>query len=637
MASVVFKKREGVLELVNKTLSWTPKAPPGSKPEVTIPVANITNLQQTPPDNPKVKLKVFAQSWGSVEPITYLFAFSSATKARAEADSLRNGLSKAILATKNGGPAMPSINADASSAAVAITKALASRPDVEASYGDEALRSNIELQQSLLKSNSSLSKTFMEALKTKPDTITTSQFTTQFWSSRLNLLRAHAIEKYQSKGAYNVLSTIKSRTEDNVAKLNITREQINLIFSQHDLVKRVYDENVPRLSEEAFWSRFFQSRLLKKLKGERITDADPQDAILDKYLSVDEDAGLRDRLQSTHVPHIIDIAGNEENHSQRKGNAPDLLMRPTSVDRVPIIRAMNSQSQKLLSKVTPNDVDPSEPIGMDEDTFDALALRDLQGDSGENRIILNVKDQSRFFSSGKEHGAGPDDLAYTEQDPRKVLKIVKADLEEAFKTDLSTALGVNDDSDSASDDEPHESTHMGSKAALRAASAQIFAAIAEQREQNDDLSTAQLSSTGEPAGRVPSSSGLSQTIFDRLVLTHATTTEFLSHFWAAFLSGDAARADEIKRLVETLERAMERIRAVTDDAEAERAREIELRKRSIREHYERTHRKLAFDPRTVKGGRVAVDQLMGPTVKAVQHASAKYAAALAEQEGSMRE
>ena len=579
-------------------------------------------------------LKIFAQPPGAAAIDTHVFTFTSTISARAEADAIKDALSKAIQVAKAGTPtpSAPGGNGGSStSAAMAIASAVSSVPgagkDTTSWYDDGRLKSDVELQQSLLKANPSLSKTFMESLRTKPDSISNSQFTSQFWSSRVHLLRAHAIEKHQTRGAYNVLSTIKPKTVDNAIRLSISKEQIQLIFNQHPLVKRVYDENVPKLSEEAFWSRFFQSRLFKKLKGERISESDPTDPVLDKYLQHSDEAERNQRLLAAHVPHIIDIEGNEENHSQRKGNQPDLTMRPTSVDKVPIIRTLNMLSEKIMFHVTPNDIDPSEPIGMDEETFNSLALRDLQGDAEENRIILNIKDQSRFFSSDPENGVSADALLYAQQDPAQVLDTIRADLASTGpEIDLETTIGVNNDSsDSDSDEEHQKKGHVGSKASLRAATAQIFAAIAQQRSQSDDLSA---SASGFSTVQSSSTSGLSSSTFDRLSLTHATTTEFLHHFWLAFLSGDPSRAEEVAKLVETLDRAMDRIKAVADDAEAERTKEIEKMKKQVRDHYERTQKKLRFDPEAIKGGAKAVNQLLGPTVEAIRVATGKYKEAL---------
>lgn len=591
-------------------------------------------------------LRIFVQGNDGKDPEPHAFTFTSPTTARAEAQSIKDALSKIIQQAKPsaGILAAPASNGGTgNSAAMAIAGAVssvsASGENKDAWYDDGRLKSDVNLQQSLLKDNPSLSKTFMESLRTKPDSITNSQFTSQFWSSRIHLLRAHAIEKNQSRGAYNVLSTIKPKTDENTIKLSISKEQIQLIFGQHPLVKRVYDENVPRLSESAFWSAFFQSRLFKKLKGEKVSDDDPTNAILDKYLEYDEDEGRAQRLQASHVPHIIDVEGNEMNHSQRKGNQPDLTMRPTNVDRVPILRTLNALSEKIMSHVPPNDIDPSLPIGVDEETFNSLALRDLQSAAVEKRVILNVKDQSRFFSSNKEsNGVSADARRYAQQDPTHVLQSLQADLNRLrSKGNLETAIGVDNDSSSSSDNDdgdparPRKKRHVGSKSSLSAATSQILAAIAQQRSQTDDLSSpssfASFSNTGGPS--LSSTSGLSAAIFDRVSLTHATTTEFLQHFWHAFLSGDPDRADEIEKLVETLDRAMDRIKAVADDADSERNVEINRLKQQMQDRFERTKRKVKFDFNSIGGGAKVVNQLLGPTVKAIQVAGEKYKEALA--------
>jgi len=597
-------------------------------------------------------LKIFAQAPGTTAPETHVFSFTSYSTARAEADAIKDALSAAIQAAKSG-TATPAAGGGAggASAAMAIASALASTPgsgrDLNTWYDDVRLKSDVELQQSLLKADPPLSKTFMESLRTKPESITHSQFTSQFWSTRVHLLRAHAIEKNQTRGAYNVLSTIKPKTVDNAVRLSISKEQIQLIFNQHRLVKRVYDENVPKLSEESFWSRFFQSRLFKKLKGEKIGESDPTDPVLDKYLRYDEDAALNKRLLSAHVPHIIDIEGNEENHSQRKGNQPDWTMRPASADKVPIIRTLNTLSENIMANVAPADVDPSQPIGMDEETFNELALRDLQGDAEENRIILRIRDQNRFFSDSDNKDNNDllaDARLYAKQDPKKVLSLLREDLkpddnDDGARLNLDLAIGVDLDSDTDDDNPTPKPTHVGSKSRLASATAQILSAIHQRRSQqtDDDASASNLSATiptDQPSTSTSTStSTLSPPLFDRLSLTHATTTEFLHHFWAAFQSGDADRAGEVAKLVESLSRAMDRIRAVADDAEAERAAEVESARRHVKEVYERTGRKVRVRLEEVGGGRVVVERLMAPTVGAIEVAVGRYRGAVGGGEG----
>lgn len=577
-------------------------------------------------------LKIFAQAPGSSESETHVFSFTSATAARAEANAIKDALSSAIQAAKSGSALPATPGSGASSAAMAIAGAVSSTPGsgkaTKSWYDDEKLKQDLPLQMSLLKANPALAKTFAESQRTKPDSISNSHFSAQFWSTRVPLLRAYAIEKGQSRGTYNVLSTIKEYTVNNEKKVDIGREQIQLIFSLHPLVKRVYDENVPKLSEKAFWSRFFQSRLFKKLKGEKIVESDSLDNILDRYLQDEDDTERAKRVKAAHIPHIIDVEGNEENHSQRKGNRLDRTMRTETEGRVPLYKTLNALSERLLAQVAPHDVDPSLPIGMDEETFNSLALRDLQGDPEENRVILNIKDQSRFFDSDKDSGVSADARLYAKQDPAKVLRSIKADLAQlSSNTNLQTAIGVDDDSDSDDDESAGtKNGHVGSKASLSAATAQMLAAIQERRARSDDVS-----STGSSTVQSSLTSGLSTTIFDSLSVCHATTTEFLQHFWSVFLSGDPARANEIAGRLESLDRALARIKAIADDADAERQAEVDKMKRRVQEHLERTGKRMKVDYDSIGGGAKAVNQLLAPTVKAIEVATKEYRKALVEQ------
>ena len=61
------------------------------------------------------------------------------------------------------------------------------------------------------------------------------------------MLRAHSIERTQQRGPYNVFSVLKPKTQDGTTKVSLSAERIRDIFEQHPLVKRVYDENVPKV------------------------------------------------------------------------------------------------------------------------------------------------------------------------------------------------------------------------------------------------------------------------------------------------------------------------------------------------------------------------------------------------------
>jgi len=99
----------------------------------------------------------------------------------------------------------------------------------------------------------------------------------------------------------------------------LTKEQIEVVFRQHPIVKTAYNDTVPPLSEGEFWERFFHSRLFKKLKGERIPDDYVTDTRLDKYLKHDENPDNAQQMLVGSIPMFINIEGNEQNHSQQKG------------------------------------------------------------------------------------------------------------------------------------------------------------------------------------------------------------------------------------------------------------------------------------------------------------------------------
>lgn len=572
-------------------------------------------------------LKIFTQPPGAGEE-AYVFNFtSSSSAARAEADAIKDALSNSIQAARAGTAVPVATGAGAPSAAMAIASAISSGAGSRSWEDDDRLVGDVQLHASLMEQNAGLKTMFRESLRTKPESISVKQFTQQFWSTRVNLLRAHALEKSQSRGSYNVLATMeKAKKEGGSAdgpKMTLSREQVQLIFQQYPLVKRAYDENVPKpLNEINFWSKFFQSRLLKKLRGEKVVETDLLDKVLDKYLNAVDEMDDAREVVNANVPHIIDVEKNEENHSQRKGNQPDFTMRPNS--KVPIIRTLNALSEKIMAQVAPIDGDPSQPIGMGEETFNELQLRDLQGDPEQHRIILNIREQSRFFNDQKaDNAAAVENIS--KQNPKKVMRKLRSDLAslniDGSGVDLAKKIGWEDDV--GSDDEQDQAETVGSKTSLAKASAQIVEAIRQRRSQTQELSSL------EPSHSETDTSGLSTAVFDRLALTHATTTEFLHQFWLAFLSGDPDRVNEIASLVESLNRALDRIKAVADDAEADLKKAKEGAIATAKRQYERTQRrpKEGFLD-AIPGGAKVVNQMMAPTARAVGVAIAEYQKAM---------
>ncbi|GJN78033.1 RNA polymerase II transcription factor B subunit 1 [Purpureocillium lilacinum] len=625
----LYKKKDGILTLTgdNQTVTWTPNS--GGPPTVSLPVAN---LQQTPDSAAKVMLKIFEKSESGGDPVTYLFHFHT-SEAKTEAKSIKDVLSRlladlrandasiprpAAAGTPSGaGSSTPVANGSGSaSASMAFASAVNAQPSSTRWFDDSQLKVDIELQQSLMKKDRALYQTYMEAMAAKPESISGAAFNSQFWSTRTNLLRAHAIEINQKRGAYNVLSTVKPRTVDGELKLNISVEQVQMIFAQHPLVKRIYNENVPKVSEAEFWSRFFLSRLSKKLRGERVNDNDRPDALFDKYDVSENTEGFQSRIMAQSVPHIIDIEANEENQGGFKsGNAKDVEMRPRS--NIPIVKTLNSLSEKIMANVAPSDT----PVDDNLSTYNELSLRDLRGDAQEHRIMLNVKEQNKFFKK-QDSAPSTNERIFAAQVPAEVLSRMRSNVR-AFDangtTDQSGLLAtVQFDDESDSDDEEKKRTQVGSRAAVKAAEKEVMSGILQQRAQKYGHASDATSPMGLPAGMV-----------DKCALTHATSIEFLHQFWTAFLSGDPDRAAELQYLAESLKRSTARITAVADEAETEREAIIRKRKQEIRDHFERTGKKIRWKSDMVGGGREAVLKMMKPALDALAKAQGDYSRALA--------
>ncbi|KAF2786813.1 hypothetical protein K505DRAFT_380013 [Melanomma pulvis-pyrius CBS 109.77] len=640
-AAAQYKKQDGTLSVSSdgRFVSW--KSASGASPAVTIVIADTTNLQQTPATAAKASIKVVVQKPGAAQPENHTFTFTSAS-ARDDQQSMTSLLRKWIEASKSRNSPTPAPAAETTpAAAIAVAQAVSggAKPQ-EDTYDDAKLMRDIELQKSLLNSSPALRQRFDQALRDKPESITIIQFSNQFWATRVHLLRSHAAERSQGAGTYNVLSVVRPKHENGELKLNMSKEQIQLIFTQHPLVKRVYNENVPPLSEGDFWSRFFHSRLVKKLRGEKIIDADALDPKLDKYLTLDEDADSTRLLTMSNIPHFIDVEGNEQNHSQRLGNRPDWTMRPNTNDKVPILRVLNRMSEKMMADVpsSDGDTDRHAPVGVDEETYKQLQLQDLQRAADDNRVVLRVHDQGQFFSAGQGLHTSSSASTYAKRTPAQVLSTVQHEFKNLLTSksntvglNLQSAIGVEDDSSSDEESTTKKKARVGSKSTRTAATSQIMKAIKKRHLHNDDLSSLTIASSEQAAAL-----GLSESVFDDLAMTHNTTVEFLHYFWAVFLSGDADRANEVAKLIETLDKSLDRIQAVTHMAESERVAKVDKHKRENEIYAQRTGKKRRFDPNSVKGGAKAANEIVKPLVRAIGAAREQYNTALQEQLSQVR-
>ncbi|BFZ60585.1 RNA polymerase II transcription factor B subunit 1 [Saitoella coloradoensis] len=489
------KKKDGTLVLTDR-LVWTQTGVP--KPECDFPLIAITNLQRHPA---KPQLKIH-----TTEP--FLFAFDSV----ADRDVIQEAVTERKQQTST--PA----------AAPASTTSSSSTSSSRLAPEDKELLLDGALQQSLLDKSPALKQTFMEVvIKTMG---TASQITTEaFWSTRLSLLRTAALESRQHRGGYNVLSTIKPVMVNQELKVSLPHEKIADIFEQHPVVRRVWSECVPPMSEDAFWSRFVQSRLCKKLRGQRITQTDPTDDVLDKYVRLEEDPDERSaKRQKTgnaantsdapSVPKFVDLGGNEANLTVSRGNAPDITMRPDrmAADAVGGIRSLNRISMRILEGMEP--VDRRTGANKDELYREQIVLGDLRGEKEEERVLLNVtEDEARGRNVNQSE-------AVEVRDPQPATTRLVHGLE----GEMSLADAVPD---------PESLT-------------QTFISI------NTLITSQPPPHSTHLAPTLP----LPPHLLSTLTMSHAATTEFLKHFWLAFLKKDYKTAGA---MLEGLRRTGERV------------------------------------------------------------------------------
>lgn len=536
-----------------------------------------------------------------------------------------------------------------------------------------------ELQMSLLNSDPELKAHFTETvIKNRPEGVSMKSMARQFWASRAHLLRAHTIQRDQKRAQDNALAYKRTGPpKEGKVEVLMNQRQISDIFRQHPIVRQAFDDLVPTKIKDAgdFWSRFWTSYLCCAIKGQRPNpDEVKKDPELDRYLALynatrQEAAEARrnagsDELVSGEgvapdeqtVPRFIDIEGNEQNHSQRKGNAPDIAMRPSDT-REGIFRILNTMSEQLLAASEAANNDPSEitsrtergnqhkPAGIDESTYNELRLRDLQAKEADDAVRLNIRDPSQIHAAGpaadQHTKASAETQAYLRIDPEKALKQLRADLSSSsFATmHLEDAIGFteNDDDDDDDDDEEEEdngkkttgkgtkTTTLGSHTAITAAAAQINLLLEQQQQM---LSPA----TGDTTK--PIQDALSPATAQNLSLTHHTTTEFLHYFWALLLSFPAgqppspAAAKELPALLASLSNSLVRIASVAADAESERAAKLTAMQKQANELMRRSEgrRRIRIDERLAGPGQSDVAALMAPTVGAIGVARARFEA-----------
>ncbi|KAK9467530.1 hypothetical protein V1512DRAFT_223745 [Lipomyces arxii] len=490
------KKGSLVLSSAKNTLEWSPSAPPGSSASValSLDLSDMTGLQASPATATKNRMKITtAQS---------NFIFELPTRQNLDA------LKSALTSTSSSTPQLPK----------------------QKSISDADLLADTALQQSLLKSNPSLQQQFLDAV------VDQHLPSDEFWRTRIPILRMQSLVQTQRRGAYNVLASIRPVTSTTApesgagapqVRVSLSPDKIKDIFKQYPVVRRAYDDNVPPLAETAFWSRFFLSKLCRKLRGERIAATDAPDTVMDKYLQYDEDGMTEDQreaeIENTKVMRFVNVEANEMDDSQKAGNTPDFTMRQNpGKDTLSIIRTINKLSQKIVEGVE-NEADLPEQA-QEQQKARELALNDLQPEPESPHIELHLRKAKQLSPPDSTTQRLPESSA------AQVLDHVLSSVPKDNIHSLLSSVAVSQR------DTATVHTH-------------VFSLIGNRRQTEQSIQPVDTPTTRD------------------LKLSHTTAVEFLHHFWTAFLSADPSRASTVLPiLVASVDKSKTRLLSIVNSA-----------------------------------------------------------------------
>lgn len=539
-----FKKKAGLITIhedrTPAVLVWKPAdtTVTGQSSAIEFVLSTISNLQATPATSPAMKLKIVTIPSEGAEPVQYLFSFNN----RLVMDNVKESLTQIVARYKTAKEVAKSGT---------TTPAAPGEPMVTSTFSVDALDSkqllkNHQLQQKLLIENKSLMSTFKEAVMNQ------GLDPSEFWATRVHLLRAFALTNSQKRGPYNVLSTIKpTATSDNQVNVSVTREKIHVIFEQYPVVRKAYDDNVPRISEGEFWSRFFSSKLFRKLRGEKISTNVRGDYVLDKYINMDVDYEKHEDENLNHkVNKVIDLEGNTEDDTTKLGNAPDHTMKPNAVpETVSTLKSMNRLSQKMVNSLehqysrsnTPEVSQKSKEEIENERVRDELIFNDLETPHVTEYAEIHVNNQyneKEEINNKRSHLMKEE---YVESIKRlKTGLDTKFDLQSVFSKDRKPGIEK-----SAAD--IISSIRLNAKQSKQ--SWQIYKSLEEQANH-------QVVDEIDPT--------FDLNLLEQLRLTHATSIEFLRHFWLHFNSGDPSQVASLKNLQNSLIKSQGRIKSALD-------------------------------------------------------------------------
>lgn len=515
-----------------------------------IPLNNLHKLQASPEASPKMLLRLFYYAKGSPDVKDIKLTFNNRLTMTAVKEALQTIVARQKTVIKDPPTARPEASVSAAGtptpggdSAGGASPAPGDPLDFSSaqSLSDAALLKNRQLQQKLLLEDKTLRNIFAQSVikfKLSPAI---------FWSTRTGQLRTYALSICQHRGPYNVLSTIKPvATSDNQVNVNVTRDTINEIFETYPIIRRAFSELVPeKLNEGEFWSRFFNSKLFRRLRGDKINNTNTRgDIVIDKYLYVDadfveaEETGVNPAVDANKkVNKFIDLAGNEVDNSQKLGTRPDFTMKFTNDpsqssaptpqpetglrenEMLVLMKNMNKLSSKMVGLASAGS-QPSEEESV-KDLEKEVEISDLTEADEIQYIELNLDEQVAKYNM-QEQTSTVESLEMTEADYADFLR---ANLFQPSGADLKeTYISRSDEITRATQD----------ITALVKHNFRTFKLTHHIRDVED---------SGAP-------DLLTEAQVQELITFNITLTEFLLHFWNLFMNG--GNPVQLKKLFTTL-------------------------------------------------------------------------------------
>lgn len=503
-----YKKKPGTLSLTKTNLTWIPKDGPGSM--ITVERTRLQSLFSSKDGGTKVMLRICARpitipehqesSSTAIADEVFNFSFTS-TNSIEDREEFKREISQVIAQNRatQETPQAPS-SKPVERIPEATNTVVANHEAIDKGKSVDPLQ-DWRLKKRVLQNDGQLRQLHKEMV------IGGEISEGEFWDGREELLYHEARLDAQTKGrSAQMVDPRPETTENGDITISVTPQLIHDIFEQYPVVQKAYNENVPPLNDQLFWTRYFRSKLFNRHRSSarQPGDAVKEDEIFDKYLGDDDDGIEPKNLNVKEVYKLLDLAATEEDHGET-GNSNDWTMRAgTQRSSLPLMRRFNEHSQRLLNSSL-GKVPERRAGGVIEggdagsrNYYEDTSLSDLTINKETDRIILDIQGQERYFqghSGEKETGKR-----------KRTVEEEKEDVEEIGKRvskDWKMKLGRFEEDQG----EINEATN----------------------EMMENITTRYEQRNGFLEGGIPA------TLMQQVISTHSTTHEFLRHYWSSIL------------------------------------------------------------------------------------------------------